>query len=113
MRRYYLDLFAGVGGFALGAHWAGLRFDGLIFRMTKIDFEAVKEYLERGYGYKEIAEALKIHRSAVYGQVFRNPILYGIYVEKQTEKRILANGVMNRTAVRKEEKQRGEGFVEK
>ncbi len=85
----------------------------IIFRMTKIDFEAVKEYLERGYGYKEIAEALKIHRSAVYGQVFRNPILYGIYVEKQTEKRILANGVMNRTAVRKEEKQRGEGFVEK
>jgi site-specific DNA-cytosine methylase len=26
--RYYLDLFAGIGGFALGAYWAGLKFDG-------------------------------------------------------------------------------------
>ena len=28
---YFLDLFAGIGGFALGAEWAGLRFDRHFF----------------------------------------------------------------------------------
>ena len=27
MKRYYLDLFHGIGGFALGAYWAGMKFD--------------------------------------------------------------------------------------
>jgi DNA (cytosine-5)-methyltransferase 1 len=29
--RYFLDLFSGIGGFALGAQWAGLKFDGHYF----------------------------------------------------------------------------------
>jgi DNA (cytosine-5)-methyltransferase 1 len=40
--RYYLDLFAGIGGFALGARWAGLRFDGHYF--SEVDDYAVKVY---------------------------------------------------------------------
>jgi site-specific DNA-cytosine methylase len=31
VERYYLDLFAGFGGWALGAYWAGWRFDGHYF----------------------------------------------------------------------------------
>lgn len=27
MKNYYLDLFSGIGGFALGAYWAGMKFD--------------------------------------------------------------------------------------
>jgi len=42
MPRYYLDLFAGVGGFALGAEWAGLRFDGHFF--SEVDEYAASVY---------------------------------------------------------------------
>jgi site-specific DNA-cytosine methylase len=29
--KYYLDLFSGIGGFALGAAWAGIDFEGHYF----------------------------------------------------------------------------------
>ena len=41
----YLDLFSGIGGFALGAYWAGLRFDYHYF--SEIDDCAIKVYQRR------------------------------------------------------------------
>jgi DNA (cytosine-5)-methyltransferase 1 len=45
MGRYYLDLFSGIGGFALGAQWAGIEFNGYYF--SEIDGYAVKVYQKR------------------------------------------------------------------
>jgi DNA (cytosine-5)-methyltransferase 1 len=41
----FLDLFSGIGGFALGAYWAGLRFDKHYF--SEIDDYAVQLYQKR------------------------------------------------------------------
>jgi DNA (cytosine-5)-methyltransferase 1 len=41
----YLDLFSGIGGFALGAYWAGLQFDYHYF--SEIDDYAIKVYQRR------------------------------------------------------------------
>ena len=41
----YLDLFSGIGGFALGAHWAGVRFERHYF--SEIDPWCVKLYQQR------------------------------------------------------------------
>lgn len=41
----YLDLFSGIGGFALGAYWAGLRFDGHYF--SEVDEYAIRVYQKR------------------------------------------------------------------
>jgi DNA (cytosine-5)-methyltransferase 1 len=41
----YLDLFSGIGGFALGAYWAGLRFDKHYF--SEVDDYAVSVYQKR------------------------------------------------------------------
>jgi DNA (cytosine-5)-methyltransferase 1 len=43
--KYFLDLFSGIGGFALGAYWAGLRFDGHYF--SEIDEYAINVYQKR------------------------------------------------------------------
>ena len=40
--KFFLDLFSGIGGFALGAYWAGLRFDKHYF--LEIDEYAVQDY---------------------------------------------------------------------
>ena len=75
----YLDLFSGIGGFALGAYWAGLRFDYHYFSeiddyaikvyqrrfpdaiglgdITKIDGESLYLDMVTGYGYNTIVEA--------------------------------------------------------
>lgn len=45
LKTAYLDLFSGVGGFALGAYWAGLRFDYHYF--SEIDDYAIKVYQRR------------------------------------------------------------------
>ena len=45
MSMIYLDLFAGIGGFALGAYWAGMRFDKHYF--SEIDPYAVEIYKKR------------------------------------------------------------------
>jgi site-specific DNA-cytosine methylase len=45
LRRYYLDLFSGIGGFALGALWAGIEFAGHYF--SEIDDYAVQVYKKR------------------------------------------------------------------
>jgi len=41
----FLDLFAGIGGFALGAYWAGLRFDEHYF--SEVDTYAISVYQQR------------------------------------------------------------------
>ena len=45
MRRYFLDLFSGIGGFALGARWAGIEFDGHYF--SEIEGYAAGVYQKR------------------------------------------------------------------
>jgi site-specific DNA-cytosine methylase len=45
MRTVYVDLFSGIGGFALGACIAGLRFDRRYF--SEIDGYAVQVYKKR------------------------------------------------------------------
>lgn len=42
---FFLDLFAGIGGFALGAEWAGLQFDGHYF--SEVDPYAIRVYQAR------------------------------------------------------------------
>ena len=44
-QQYYLDMFAGFGGFALAAHWAGIAFDGHYF--SEVDDYAVGVYQKR------------------------------------------------------------------
>jgi DNA (cytosine-5)-methyltransferase 1 len=43
--KQYLDLFSGIGGFALGAYWAGLRFDKHYF--SEVEPYAVELYQKR------------------------------------------------------------------
>lgn len=45
MNQYFLDLFSGIGGFALGAYWAGCRFDSHYF--SEVDEYAIKIYKQR------------------------------------------------------------------
>jgi DNA (cytosine-5)-methyltransferase 1 len=45
VRRYYLDLFSGIGGFALGAYREGVRFDEHYF--SEIDKYAISVYQKR------------------------------------------------------------------
>lgn len=42
---YFLDLFSGIGGFHLGAQWAGLHFDGYYY--SEVDPYAIKVYAKR------------------------------------------------------------------
>ena len=42
---YFLDLFSGIGGFSLGASWAGLQFDGHYF--SEVDPYAISVYRKR------------------------------------------------------------------
>ena len=42
---YYLDMFSGIGGFALGARWAGIKFDKHYF--SEIEKYAVEVYQKR------------------------------------------------------------------
>jgi site-specific DNA-cytosine methylase len=45
MKIYYLDVFSGIGGFALGAYWAGIKFDKHYF--SEIDPYVVEVYQKR------------------------------------------------------------------
>jgi len=42
---YYLDLFSGIGGFALGAYWAGWRFNEHYF--SEVDSYCIELYSKR------------------------------------------------------------------
>jgi len=43
--KYYLDLFSGIGGFALGAEWAGMKFNKHFF--SEVDDYAISVYRNR------------------------------------------------------------------
>jgi DNA (cytosine-5)-methyltransferase 1 len=45
MKRFYLDLFSGIGGFALGAFWVGIKFNDHYF--SEVDKYAVSIYQKR------------------------------------------------------------------
>ncbi len=58
LKRYYLDLFSGIGGFALGAKWAGLEFDGHYF--SEVDKYASEVYQRRFPGATALGDVRKI-----------------------------------------------------
>ena len=48
-KTYFLDMFSGIGGFALAAYNSGLRFHGHYF--SEIDEYAVKIYKKSGFHF--------------------------------------------------------------
>jgi site-specific DNA-cytosine methylase len=64
MRTVYVDLFSGIGGFALGACIAGLRFDRRYF--SEIDKYAVKVYQKRFPEATGLGDITKIDWSELY-----------------------------------------------
>jgi len=54
----YLDLFSGIGGFPLGAYWAGMRFDEHYF--SEVDEYAIKVYRQRFPGAIPLGDITKI-----------------------------------------------------
>ena len=54
----YLDLFAGIGGFALGAYWAGMRFENHYF--SEVDDYAIKVYRKRFSDAIPLGDIIKI-----------------------------------------------------
>ena len=57
-KTYFLDLFSGIGGFALAAYWAALRFDGHYF--SEIEPYAVEIYQKRFPGAIALGDITKI-----------------------------------------------------
>lgn len=55
----FLDLFSGIGGFALGAYWAGLRFDNHYF--SEVDDYAIRVYQQRFPDAVGLGDIRKIH----------------------------------------------------
>lgn len=56
--RYFLDLFSGIGGFAIGAYWAGLRFNDHYF--SEVDNYATRVYSKRFPDAKPLGDICKI-----------------------------------------------------
>jgi DNA (cytosine-5)-methyltransferase 1 len=63
MKRYYLDLFHGIGGFALAAHWAGLGFDG--HYCSDIEPWIIGKYKERFPGSVQLGDIKTIDPAAL------------------------------------------------
>jgi DNA (cytosine-5)-methyltransferase 1 len=63
MKIYYLDLFAGIGGFALGAKWAGLEFDGHYF--SEVEDYAIDVYKKRFPEAKALGDSRRIDYAAL------------------------------------------------
>lgn len=62
----YLDLFAGVGGFALGAYWAGWRFDKHYF--SEVDDYAIRVYQQRFPEAINLGDITKIMANSTTGE---------------------------------------------
>ena len=54
----YLDLFSGIGGFSLGAYWAGMRFENHYF--SEVDEYAIEVYRQRFPGAIPLGDITKI-----------------------------------------------------
>ncbi|MDR1596318.1 MAG: DNA (cytosine-5-)-methyltransferase, partial [Treponema sp.] len=65
MKRYFFDLCAGIGGFALGAYWAGIKFDGHYF--SEVDEYGISIYKKRFPKALELGDARKINYAALPG----------------------------------------------
>ena len=61
--RYFLELFAGIGGFALGAEWASVEFDKHYF--SEVDDYAIKVYNKRFPDAIAIGDITKIDGKAL------------------------------------------------
>ena len=55
---YFLDLFAGIGGFALGARWAGLKFNKHYF--SEVDKYAIEVYKKRFPGAVNLGDINRV-----------------------------------------------------
>ena len=60
---YYLDLFSGIGGFALGAYWAGWRFNEHYF--SEVDDYCVGIYNQRFIGCTALGDIKEIRCDAL------------------------------------------------
>jgi DNA (cytosine-5)-methyltransferase 1 len=58
MKHYYLDMFAGIGGFALGAKWAGIEFEGHYF--SEVDEYGIRVYQKRFGGAVALGDIRRI-----------------------------------------------------
>jgi DNA (cytosine-5)-methyltransferase 1 len=63
--RHYLDLFSGIGGFALGARWAGVEFDGHYF--SEIEEYAAEAYRKRFPEAKELGDIRNVDYGSLPG----------------------------------------------
>lgn len=61
---YFLDLFSGIGGFALSACWAGLRFNGHYF--SEVDDYAIRVYQQRFPDAIGLGDITKIDGELLY-----------------------------------------------
>jgi len=61
---YFLDLFAGIGGFALGAEWAGISFDAHYF--SEVDDYAISVYQKRFPNAIALGDITKIDGDCLY-----------------------------------------------
>jgi len=59
MGLYYLDMFSGIGGFALAAEWAGINFDECYF--SEIDPYCVNVYKKRFPNSKPLGDIRKVN----------------------------------------------------
>ena len=64
-KTYFLDLFSGIGGFALAAYWAGLRFD--VHYFSEVEPYAVELYQKRFPGAIALGDITKID----YGKLLK------------------------------------------
>ena len=72
---YYLDLFSGIGGFALGAYWAGWRFDEHYF--SEIDSYCVDLYMGRFPQAVPLGDITKIDDKTFYPLMGKVGIITG------------------------------------
>ena len=61
MKRFYIDLFSGIGGFALGTLWADLKFDKHFY--SEIDDYSCKVYQKRFPEAIQLGDVTKINWS--------------------------------------------------
>jgi site-specific DNA-cytosine methylase len=71
MKTVFIDLFSGIGGFALGAYWAGLRFNSHYF--SEIDDYAVQIYQKRFPDAIPLGDIKKIDWRNICKETTREP----------------------------------------
>jgi DNA (cytosine-5)-methyltransferase 1 len=75
MAWYYLDLFSGIGGFALGAYWAGWRFDEHYF--SEVEEYCTAVYRQRFPTAIPMGDISKIHTKDYVSLLGKDGIITG------------------------------------